>query len=75
MGSYNELISNRGAFADFLATYLQEKIVEDFEELGDGIFEVGEGIQESGKINRRLSEDGIFFFSKHKNMKKNKLNT
>ncbi len=35
IGTYRELIVNRGAFADFLETYLEEQIVEKPEEIGD----------------------------------------
>ncbi len=35
MGTYKELIANRGAFADFLETYLEERIVEEPDEIGD----------------------------------------
>lgn len=35
MGTYQELIASRGPFADFLQTYLQEKIVEEPDEIGD----------------------------------------
>jgi ABC-type multidrug transport system fused ATPase/permease subunit len=35
MGTYIELMANRGAFAEFLETYLQEKIIEEPEEITD----------------------------------------
>jgi hypothetical protein len=35
MGTYNELMSNRGAFAEFLEMYLQEKIIEEPEEIDE----------------------------------------
>lgn len=40
MGTYKELMSNRGAFAEFLETYLQEKIIAEPEEIDEeGLWE------------------------------------
>ncbi len=35
MGTYIELMANRGTFAEFLETYLQGKIIEEPEEIND----------------------------------------
>ncbi len=35
IGSYRELIASRGAFADFLETYLKENISEDHTKMGE----------------------------------------